>query len=806
MKKIFALFLLAELMVLSINFVSAIVTAPNPVGTNCNVLIVQANANTLCKIYTLSGSFVKDACTTSNTGCCKADTNSMVSGDYLLNCGGSKVQFAVLAGISCASSNLCNSNSECGSGKSCINCACVSNACSDCTNTYFGKNDAVGYATDVNTCAVGDTRFLCASQNWYSCDVGLNENWQTKRLSGNIQHNGKYDAASKDWFCLSSKWYSSSEYKGEIIYYAGSSSQNYDLVAADNTATSSGATLWYYCDAHANGENLGPNGLPLNKNQIISINKGSGAHDYMCYDNGQYESIAECCGNNTCYNKADPFGGLGLTTGERIGNYVCYSDSTFKSCPAASNTEVCGDKIDNNCNGRVEEGCDLTAPSATIYLTSPSGRSATTGVEVFCSDNVGGSGCSSGTYKILIYNSLTTTCPSDYSLYTQALPASVSQDSWICGAAKDLAGNAGFTSAPTEWKKLPAQVSSVYWADANEAKKTTAVVGAAVKLVAACAGCASNDNVVFEVKEADFDPTGFVNPDDVITTLTASVSAGKAVASWTISQENWTKAHEITEGAEEEFYFIAYTSANSGIKLDTNKEGERLIVTSTGDYPLTASITSPTTTLVTSPVIFTQTSQDLDDEITSYSWSFGADANPATSTNANPAAVTYPVGGPKDITLTVKNSKGELVIATKGIEVDIPGVDDQPRAEIICTQTGNTVSCDASGSTDDTKTLNKLLFTWKVDNKEDEQCLKYRNIPTFSYLFNKAGPHEIEVIVDDSDPVDTASVILDILEQTEEKAGYSNYILAGIGVTVIVAVILSFLIRKGRKESKKGKS
>ncbi len=55
--------------------------------------------------------------------------------------------------------------------------------------------------------------------------------------------------------------------------------------------------------------------------------------------------------------------------------------------------------------------------------------------------------------------------------------------------------------------------------------------------------------------------------------------------------------------------------------------------------------------------------------LTSWSWNFGTDATPATSTAQNPPSVSYSTPGIKTVTLTVKSDRGCLVTSTKTITV-----------------------------------------------------------------------------------------------------------------------------------------
>ncbi len=60
-------------------------------------------------------------------------------------------------------------------------------------------------------------------------------------------------------------------------------------------------------------------------------------------------------------------------------------------------------------------------------------------------------GCDSASYRLKTYTVNPGTCSTNYADYTLASPQTVSSYQWLCGTAKDLVGNAGFSS-PVEFK------------------------------------------------------------------------------------------------------------------------------------------------------------------------------------------------------------------------------------------------------------------------------------------------------------------------------------------------------------------
>jgi len=81
------------------------------------------------------------------------------------------------------------------------------------------------------------------------------------------------------------------------------------------------------------------------------------------------------------------------------------------------------------------------APSGFIVSTA----GATAGVT--CTDSL--SGCNASSYKFKFYDSNPVTCSNNYAEYTSINP--VTGHKWVCAAAKDVAGNTGFSSPPVEF-------------------------------------------------------------------------------------------------------------------------------------------------------------------------------------------------------------------------------------------------------------------------------------------------------------------------------------------------------------------
>lgn len=90
---------------------------------------------------------------------------------------------------------------------------------------------------------------------------------------------------------------------------------------------------------------------------------------------------------------------------------------------------------------------DTTPPTVTV-TGSPSSWTNSGTASVSCTDS---SGCGSATYRLKTYATNPSSCSTKYSDYTLTVPYTVDSNVWICGAAKDTAGNVGFSS-PVEFK------------------------------------------------------------------------------------------------------------------------------------------------------------------------------------------------------------------------------------------------------------------------------------------------------------------------------------------------------------------
>lgn len=92
---------------------------------------------------------------------------------------------------------------------------------------------------------------------------------------------------------------------------------------------------------------------------------------------------------------------------------------------------------------------DTTPPAVSIEGAPADWQNTDATASVSCSGT--GSGCVPATYRIITYALNPGTCPDVYSNYTLTSPQTISSHLWVCGTAKDLGENVGF-STPVEFK------------------------------------------------------------------------------------------------------------------------------------------------------------------------------------------------------------------------------------------------------------------------------------------------------------------------------------------------------------------
>ncbi len=116
---------------------------------------------------------------------------------------------------------------------------------------------------------------------------------------------------------------------------------------------------------------------------------------------------------------------------------------SFYSKDKTSNTE--------SVNRNKEIKIDKTAPTVSVTGAPTDWTNTNKDAGVSCTDNTGGSGCDTNSYRLKIYDTEQTTCPNNYADYSLNPPQTISKRQWVCAAAKDFVGFAGFSN-PVEFK------------------------------------------------------------------------------------------------------------------------------------------------------------------------------------------------------------------------------------------------------------------------------------------------------------------------------------------------------------------
>ena len=155
-----------------------------------------------------------------------------------------------------------------------------------------------------------------------------------------------------------------------------------------------------------------------------------------CPSDGTWNSACACSGlaNTTC--------SVNVSIGP-VGNCNVSGAGTCKVCSKAT------DEAGNIGYGEQALNIDFAAPSVSVTGAPVSWQNTDATANVSCSDAY--SGCDSATYRLKTYTSNPGSCSTNYADYTLTVPQTISSHLWVCGAAKDNVGNAGF-STPVEFK------------------------------------------------------------------------------------------------------------------------------------------------------------------------------------------------------------------------------------------------------------------------------------------------------------------------------------------------------------------
>ena len=189
---------------------------------------------------------------------------------------------------------------------------------------------------------------------------------------------------------------------------------------------------------------------------------------------------------------------------------------------------------------------DTTAPTVGISGVPADWTNADQTATVTCNDG-SGSGCDAATYKIKTDSLNPGTCSTTYSDYTLSSPQTISSHLWVCGTAKDNAGNAGFSS-PIEFKvdKTTPTIDEVQPGDGSYVRSTINLVASNVNdLVSGIA------NVNFYIDDDLVGAGGYSNPSEYTYSdwNSGSVSDGVhtlAVIATDAAGNSTTHSHSIT--------------------------------------------------------------------------------------------------------------------------------------------------------------------------------------------------------------------------------------------------------------------
>ncbi len=201
--------------------------------------------------------------------------------------------------------------------------------------------------------------------------------------------------------------------------------------------------------------------------KLVSCSSGSYGCVYQCYGTSNDFNPASCSDKvQNCGETGVDCGGKCYTGGNETDNsyqvtfdYAQPSGLTGTKFYVDAASWNCADAIDNNknclpdckdpsCSSALV--CSDTTPPLVSVLGAPADWSSSAPASVYCDDG-GGSGCNTGSYRLATYPADPGSCPQTYSSYPLNSPLNITSRAWVCGAAKDNAGNAGF-STPKEFK------------------------------------------------------------------------------------------------------------------------------------------------------------------------------------------------------------------------------------------------------------------------------------------------------------------------------------------------------------------
>ena len=351
--------------------------------------------------------------------------------------------------VQCGSGSIgCNEKSiDCGICQKCVDpnpkkCKGFTGTAWDNSQCCYGGSATASGSTGF-TGAHNDDRFLCSSGGWYTCDEncisgdpGCSQ-WQN--YFPNLYRKNRCNVVGS-YYCDGDgvSWVSGNGYRdpcgtNKICDGAGNCVDDKD---------SDGYNV--NIDCNDNNAAINPGAAEICNDNID--NNCNGAID--CADTASCLSGTSCdaCTGTaplSCSSLSLPCDQTGCYSGWCgfiMPNQCCLGTPT--ACTSITNQADCKGTCSwtlGKCYGGV---CDTQAPTKVSVVGTAALDKKNLTVSVNCSDT----DCNANSYKLKIYAENPATCPTNYDDYNETSPKNVIGPAWACGAAKDNAGNARFSS------------------------------------------------------------------------------------------------------------------------------------------------------------------------------------------------------------------------------------------------------------------------------------------------------------------------------------------------------------------------